>query len=62
MNRILVGYDGSDDANTAVELVGTFASASDTPVLLVTVVPEMGQRRRERRLGPGRQVTVDVSR
>jgi hypothetical protein len=35
MNRILVGYDGSDDANTAVELVGTFASASDVPVLLV---------------------------
>lgn len=41
MNRILVGFDGSDDANTAVELVGTLASASDTPVLMVTVVPDI---------------------
>lgn len=41
MNGILIGYDGSDGANTAVELVGTLASASGTPVLLVTVVPDI---------------------
>lgn len=41
MNGILVGFDGSDDANKAVELVGALASASDVPVLLLTVVPDI---------------------
>jgi nucleotide-binding universal stress UspA family protein len=41
VNGILVGYDGSAAANTAVELAGTIASASDASVLLVTVVPDV---------------------
>ncbi len=41
MNPILVGYDGSDGANAAVELVGALASASGAPVLLVTAVPDI---------------------
>lgn len=40
MTHILVGYDGSDDANTAVELVGTLAGPAGTAVLLVSVVPD----------------------
>lgn len=41
MNRIVVAYDGSDDANTAVELVATLVKGSDASVLLVTVVPDI---------------------
>lgn len=46
MRPILVGYDGSDDANTAVELVGTLAGPVGTAVLLVAVVPDVRAIRR----------------
>ena len=41
MNTILVGYDGSEHANAAVELAGTLASGPDTSVILVTVLPDI---------------------
>ena len=41
MNRVVVAYDGSDDANTAVELVATIVGGSDASVLLVTVIPDI---------------------
>lgn len=41
MQQILVGYDGSDCANTAIELAGAIAAEAGAAVRLVCVVPDV---------------------
>lgn len=41
MHRIIVGHDGSEGADRAVELVAALALPPDTPVSLVTAIPDV---------------------
>ncbi len=63
MQQILVGYDGSDCANTATELAGIIAAEVDTAVRLVCVIPDVRAKRSAWGaliVGPSHQIDRDL--